>query len=223
MAWREPSETFRTGNPEEGREEKLPTPPSANRDGNQPRASPDRPISMPGSARSRTVTGDLPRSLMQQTRLVDRLGHDSPGRNTTRRGRDRSRSSARAARFSSTAPPPSSNSARHRPLMPRCFSAPPFLSGIRIDGRDMALDTSAGPARRMGGACRPLSPSTDDWAPAAQARLDGNREGPGRALRNGGPRCKASTVRRAGLFTDAGARSDPALEQGLAARLAVND
>ena len=94
-----------------------------------------------------------------------------------------------------------------------------ILSGIRIDGRDMAFNTSAGPLG--GGGLAALFAQRDDWAPAAQARLDGIARDLAERFETAGLDATLPPA-AAGLFTDAGARSDPALQQGLAARLAVN-
>lgn len=94
-----------------------------------------------------------------------------------------------------------------------------ILSGIRIDGRDMPFGTPVAPLD--GGGLGALFRQRDEWGPEAQARLDGvARDLAERFETPGLDPTLAPTA--AGLFTDAGARSDPAQEPGLAARLSVN-
>ena len=217
MAWREPSETFRTASRRRG---KLPTPPSAE-------AVTEINQSLAGIARSqrqdprdpRTVQGTCPRSLMHRPRLVDRLATQIPVE--TRRdaagtlqvfskgGEILVDRDARSPRIQ--------HDTGHR--MPRCFSAPPSF-------REFASTVATWhwthpPARSAVGGLPPTFAQRDDWAPAAQARLDGVARDLVERFETAGLDATLPPA-AAGLFTDAGARSDPALEQGLAARLAVN-
>jgi flagellar hook-associated protein 1 FlgK len=94
-----------------------------------------------------------------------------------------------------------------------------ILSGIRIDGREIAFGTSTAP---LGGAgLAALFAQRDTWAPEAQARLDGVARDLVERFETPGldPTLLPTD---AGLFTDAGARSDPGSEQGLSARITVN-
>jgi flagellar hook-associated protein 1 FlgK len=94
-----------------------------------------------------------------------------------------------------------------------------ILSGIQIEGRDIAFGTASAPLG--GGELAALFAQRDDWGPEAQARLDGvARDLIERFETPGLDNTLAPTA--AGLFTDGGARSDAALEMGLSARLMVN-
>lgn len=93
------------------------------------------------------------------------------------------------------------------------------LSGLTINGREMRMD-GAFPAF-AGGQLSAMFSVRDDWAPAAQARLDGvamdlaerfDAAGLDATLAPGDP----------GLFTDAGLLVDGVNEVGLAGRLTVN-
>jgi flagellar hook-associated protein 1 FlgK len=95
-----------------------------------------------------------------------------------------------------------------------------MLSGIRIDGRDVPFGMPSAPLG--GGGLAALFAQRDEWAPQEQARLDGVARDLVERFETPGldPTLLPTT---AGLFTDGGLRSDPAMEQGLSARLAVND
>lgn len=94
-----------------------------------------------------------------------------------------------------------------------------ILSGIRIDGRDVTVSGNA--AALGGGELAALFAIRDDWAVAAQADLDA-------VARDLAERFDATGLDPtvppggAGLFTDAGAPSDPTAEEGLSARIEVN-
>jgi flagellar hook-associated protein 1 FlgK len=94
-----------------------------------------------------------------------------------------------------------------------------ILSGIQIDGRDIPFGTSAAPLD--GGGLAALFEQRDVWAPEAQARLDGVARDLVERFETGGLDPTVLPT-GAGLFTDAGGRSDPGQEQGLSARLSVN-
>ncbi len=95
-----------------------------------------------------------------------------------------------------------------------------ILSGVTINGRDMPFDATR--PQLGGGELEALFKVRDTWGPDAQSRLDAMA----RDLAERFDQSTFDTTRlatQAGLFTDAGALTDPAAEQGLAARLAVND
>jgi flagellar hook-associated protein 1 FlgK len=86
-----------------------------------------------------------------------------------------------------------------------------ILSGIRIDGREIAFGTSVRTSRRRGLAA--LFAQRDTWAPEAQARLDGVA----RDLSNGSRR--RASIRRflptmRGLFTDGGTQRPGSWNRG---------
>lgn len=94
-----------------------------------------------------------------------------------------------------------------------------ILSGLRIDGRDVPVAGDATPL--AGGKIDALFTVRDEWGPEAQANLDAvARDLAERFDRTGIDPTVAPT--QAGLFTDSGARTDPAAVLGLAARLEVN-
>ncbi len=94
-----------------------------------------------------------------------------------------------------------------------------ILSGLGIDGRDLRFDTPAAPLG--GGGLAALFAQRDDWAPDAQAKLDGvARDLLERFETAGLDPTLAPTA--AGLFTDVGNRFDPTAEMGLSARITLN-
>jgi flagellar hook-associated protein 1 len=94
-----------------------------------------------------------------------------------------------------------------------------ILSAVSIDGRPVGFGGSA-PALGGGGLAA-LVALRDDWGPAAQARIDAVARDLAERFDAPGPDATRAPG-AAGLFTDAGALSDPANETGLAGRIAVN-
>ncbi|AHM03729.1 Flagellar hook-associated protein FlgK [Roseibacterium elongatum DSM 19469] len=93
------------------------------------------------------------------------------------------------------------------------------LSGLTLNGRDLRLD-GATPAL-AGGELAALFELRDGWGVAAQGRIDAVARDLAERLQAPGLD-PTGTAGGAGLFTDTGARVDPATEVGLAGRLRLN-